>query len=308
MEPFWLPWGQDKPKQENVWSEADVIQRDDSASEAGAPLPLARIASLRARWKLAPDGEPFQTHTSTLLPVRSGDTPAMLKIAHGEEERRGATVLIWWAGEGAARVLAHEDDAILMERATGTRSLGALAREGPAGDDDASRILCAAAARLHAPRATPPPSSLVPLDEWFAALSLAAETHGGVFARSLQTAQELLASSRDLVPLHGDLHHGNVLDFGDRGWLAIDPKGVIGERGYDFANIFCNPDAKVALSPGRLARTLDVVADAAGLERARLLRWALAYAGLSAAWSLEDGDDPAGALAVAEIAIGELER
>lgn len=34
-----------------------------------------------------------------------------------------------------------------------------------------------------------------------------------------------------MVTLHGDLHHGNVLDFGASGWLAIDPKGLKGERG-----------------------------------------------------------------------------
>jgi streptomycin 6-kinase len=129
-----------------------------------------------------------------------------------------------------------------------------------------------------------------------------------VFAAAAHTARELLASPRDVMPLHGDLHHGNILDFGDRGWLTIDPKGLVGERGYDFANIFCNPDAEVALSPGRLSRTLDVVANAAGLERERLLRWVLAYAGLSAAWSLEDGDDPGLALAVAQLAIEALAR
>jgi streptomycin 6-kinase len=204
-------------------------------------------------------------------------------------------------------VLAHEGDAILMERASGARSLIAMARAGSHGDDEASRILCAAVAKLHAPRTALPPSTLVPLEKWFADLALAAETHGGVFTSAARTARELLASPRDVVPLHGDVHHGNILDFGDRGWLAIDPKGVIGERGYDFANIFCNPDAEVALSRGRLVRTLTVVADAAGLERERLLRWVLAYAGLSAAWSLEDGDDPGLALAVAEVAERELE-
>ena len=28
--------------------------------------------------------------------------------------------------------------------------------------------------------------------------------------------------------LHGDLHHWNILSDADRGWMAIDPKGVIG--------------------------------------------------------------------------------
>ncbi len=120
------------------------------------------------------------------------------------------------------------------------------------------------------------------------------------------TARALLAEPRQVVPLHGDLHHGNVLDGGPRGWLAIDPKRLRGERAFDFANIFCNPDLETAAAPGRLARQAAVVAAAAGLERARLLRWVLAYAGLSAAWTLSDDEHPEIALAVAEIAAAAL--
>jgi streptomycin 6-kinase len=102
--------------------------------------------------------------------------------------------------------------------------------------------------------------------------------------------------------LHGDLHHGNVLDFAERGWLAIDLKGLAGERGFDFANIFCNPDVAVATAPGRLKRQASVVAEAARLDRARLLRWILAYAGLSAAWTIGESGDPKLALSIAEMA------
>jgi streptomycin 6-kinase len=42
-----------------------------------------------ARWKLTPDGDPIVTRTSAILPVRSAGLPAVLKIATGEEERRG---------------------------------------------------------------------------------------------------------------------------------------------------------------------------------------------------------------------------
>jgi len=52
----------------------------------------------------------------------------------------------------------------------------------------------------------------------------------------------LLADQHDVGVLHGDIHHGNILDFGPRGWLTIDPKGLIGERDFDYANLFCNPD------------------------------------------------------------------
>lgn len=256
-----------------------------------------------ARWGLVPDGEPIATHSSRLLPVRRAGMPAMLKIALEAEERAGASLMAWWDGQGAARVLEHAGDALLLERALGPGSLAEMARSGR--DDEASRILCAAAAGLHAPRVGTPPD-LVPLARWFRALEPVAASHGGILVRAAAAAHELLADPRDVVVLHGDLHHGNVLDFGARGWLAIDPKGLVGERGFEFANLFCNPDRETAIAPGRLARQVEVVADAAGLERGRLLKWILAYAGLSVAWSLEDGDVPDVALKVAEIAGTEL--
>jgi streptomycin 6-kinase len=234
------------------------------------------------RWDLAPDGDPIVTHASRLLPVRLRGAPAMLKVAVQPEEKFGGLVMAWWQGDGAARVLAHDADAVLLERATGGTSLAHLARNGR--DDEATRILCAAAAKLHAPRSSPPPG-LVPLAQWFGDLGAAAAQHAGLLGLAAATAREVLAAPRDIVVLHGDIHHDNVLDFGPRGWLAIDPKGLIGERGFDYANIFCNPDHATATAPGRIARQVDVVAATAGIERRRLLQWVVAWAGLSAAFS-----------------------
>lgn len=50
-----------------------------------------------------------------------------------------------------------------------------------------------------------------------------------------------MADPHDVVVLHGDIHHGNVLDGGERGWRAIDPKGLLGERTFDFVNILLAP-------------------------------------------------------------------
>ena len=229
----------------------------------------------------------------------------MLKIARAAEERRGASLMTWWDGDGAARILAHDGAAMLLERATGHRSLAAMVHDGR--DDEASRILCAVAARLHAPRNTAPPD-LIPLSAWFAELEPAAAKHGGVFRHAAAAARDLLARPQDVCVLHGDLHHGNVLDFKERGWLAIDPKGLIGERGFDFANILCNPDFGIATSPGRLAHQASVVAEAARLDRTRLLRWILAYAGLSSAWTIGEGSNAALASTVAELAAAEIAK
>lgn len=53
---------------------------------------------------------------------------------------------------------------------------------------------------------------------------------------------KLAASQDETTLLHGDLHHYNVLSDVRRGWLAIDPKGVIGEVEYEAGAIFRNPN------------------------------------------------------------------
>ncbi len=264
------------------------------------------FASFLHRWQLTPDGEPITTHSSRLLPVRHAGVAAMLKIATEPEERRGAATMVWWNGEGAAQVLAHEGDALLMERAENDDSLEAMVHSGR--DDEATRIICDAAAKLHAPRPQPLPPSLVPLPRWFADLEPAASRFGGLLRHAATTASDLLTDPREIVVLHGDIHHGNILDFGARGWLAIDPKGLLGERTFDFVNILRNPDDEIATAPGRFARQATVIAKSAGLDRARLLQWTLAFAGLSAAWILNDGDNPALDLAIAERAVVELAK
>ncbi|HLK24475.1 MAG TPA: aminoglycoside phosphotransferase family protein [Caulobacteraceae bacterium] len=261
-----------------------------------------------ARWRLTPDGAPFSTgYGSRLAPVRTADgRAAMLKLAGGAEEEAGGWLMDWWAGEGAARVFAVDGPAILLERLTGPRSLEAMAKGGE--DDEASRILCATAAGLHRPRQRPQPPTLVPLARWHRSLDEAARRDGGVFAEAWPVAERLLSEPRDEVVLHGDLHHGNVLDGGDRGWLAIDPKGLIGERGFEFANLFRNPTGEVALAPGRLARQVRIVAAAADLEPARLLAWIYTYAVLGASWSLEHGNqsEAAAGLQIAAVAKAEM--
>lgn len=257
-------------------------------------------------WNLSFDGSPLLTHSSKLLPVRYKNIPAMLKIAMTSEESSGGKLMVWWNGEGAARILDHEGDALLMERAIRGKSLTNMVKNHQ--DDEASRIICNVVAELHVNKKKPLPSSLVPLSDWFRALEVAATQQGGIFIQAAAVARELLTNSQEEVVLHGDIHHDNILDFGDRGWLAIDPKGLFGERYYDYANIFCNPNIEVATAPGRLEHQVTLIAKLAGLERARLLKWIVAYAGLSAAWHLEDGDNPELPIAVAQMALSALNR
>ncbi|WP_375267766.1 aminoglycoside phosphotransferase family protein [Phenylobacterium sp.] len=259
-------------------------------------LDLAPFAPWLALWDLVPEGEVVSMPLtgSRLLPVSAGGRPAMLKLAASADERRGAEVMAWWAGEGAAPVLAHAEEALLMARAEGKGSLVDLVKSG--GDAAAMGILCEAIDRLHRPRQAPPPA-LPPLSRLFRALEESADPR---LAGPRGTAARLLADQHDLVVLHGDLHHDNVLDFGSLGWRAIDPWGYVGERAYDYANLFRNPDA-ASLTPERTAARLDQVSSLAGLRRERLLEWIYAHAGLSAAWDEADGEEAERSWAVLRI-------
>ncbi len=248
-----------------------------------------------ALWNLVPEGDVMSMPVtrSRLLPVRAGGKAAMLKLAHSADERRGGRIMAWWGGAGAAPVLALEDEALLMLRAPGG-TVVAMVQAGR--DEAATSILCQVVARLHAPRGSDAPTA-PPLEMLFDALVRSADP---TLAQARGVATGLLETARDPVLLHGDIHHGNVLDFGALGWLAIDPWGLVGERAYDYANIFPNPDL-ASITPDRIAARLAQIARAADLEPGRLRAWAHAHAGLSAAWHDHDGSDPAKARAVLAI-------
>ena len=211
----------------------------------------------------------------------------------------------WWNGQGAVKVIRWEADALLMERAKGARSLIQMSENNQ--DDEASQIICNTAKKLHSQQMIGTIPEFIPLEIWFRNLEVAANDNH-FLRNSFIVARELLANPLEIVPLHGDLHHGNILDSQHKGWLAIDPKGLLGDRAYDFANIFFNPNDKIACFPGRLKRQAMIVAESAGLGFELLMKWIAAYGGLSAAWLIEEEKDPAANIAILEMVMSELDN
>jgi len=102
-------------------------------------------------------------------------------------------------------------------------------------------------------------------------------------------SQELLKSSSKQVLLHGDLHHYNILSHGDH-WLAIDPKGVIGEQEYEVSAFMKNPMPQLMFRDHLkkiLKRRIDIIAEMTGFDRERLLAWSFVGAMLTAWWCYE---------------------
>jgi len=88
----------------------------------------------------------------------------------------------------------------------------------------------------------------------------------------------------------------------DPAFAAGQTHGVWGERGFDYANMFCNPTPELALKPGRFEAQLATISEAAKIYPTRLCRWVVAWTGLSAVWSIQGGNDPKPALEIGEIA------
>jgi streptomycin 6-kinase len=102
---------------------------------------------------------------------------------------------------------------------------------------------------------------------------------------------ELQATQQTTRLLHGDLQHYNVLWGEQRGWTAIDPKGVVGELEYEIGAITRNPVERPDMFASRaiVERRLEHFARELKLNYARTLSWTFAQAVLSAIWSVEDG-------------------
>jgi streptomycin 6-kinase len=97
----------------------------------------------------------------------------------------------------------------------------------------------------------------------------------------------LTSTIKDLYLLHGDFHHYNILSAKNNTWVAIDPKGLIGEREYDVIQFLLNklPDDKIA---DVIDRRIDILVGQLELNKERVLLWGFCHSILSLYWHIED--------------------
>lgn len=167
-------------------------------------------------------------------------------------------------------------------------------------DEEATRV--AAELIREVPTSVPSDHSFPTLARWalaFDRLRVRFDGGTGPLPRRLvdkaeQLLQDLQASRSQKALLHGDLHHGNILSKGEDGWVAIDPKGVIGDPAYEAARFQHNPIPRFLETdrPRAVAeRRVELLASIMVEDRSRLLAWAFFDAMLAACWSIEDGED-----------------
>ena len=234
----------------------------------------------------------LETESSLIGFGTRNDQPVVLKVIRrpGDEWLSGE-ILAAFDGKGVVRVHEYIEGAVLLERLSPGNSLVGIALNG--GDDEATDIL-ADVIRKMSPRQLVQAS--VAVEDWARGFERYSASGDDQIPRSLvekgyRVYLELCGSQSSPRLLHGDLHHYNVLFDSDRGWLAIDPKGVVGEIEYEIGALLRNPYEKPELfaQPSTIERRLTHLASRLSLDFRRALSWGFAQAVLSAIWGVEDG-------------------
>jgi streptomycin 6-kinase len=258
------------------------------------------ITLCERRWSLEVS-PPFATLSyNYVAPARRSDgTDLVLKMGVPRPElEREIEALRAYDGRGSVRLLDAETGkgVLLLER---LKQGSMLADLYPGNDDEVTMIAAGVMRQLWRP--ITPHHNFKKIEEWFEGLArLRSKFKGGCGpfpVRLVETAESLYAdlsqSMGEPLLLHGDLHHFNILSATREPWLAIDPKGVVGEAAYDVGALLRNPVPDVF---GRsdlvhiLDRRVAILAEILDLDRRRILSWGMAQAVLSAWWSYEDND------------------
>ena len=258
------------------------------------------VAGCAERWDLTIES-PFPLSYNYVTPARRADgEPAVLKVrCPHEETATEIDALLAFAGEGVCAVFEHDAEryATLMERVIPGAPLTTIVADD---DEHATAIAIDLMTRLW--RSPPAEHSFPTVGDWARGLARHRTRFDGgtgpLPSRLFEEAEDafgwLLATTTNSLLLHGDLHHDNILSATREPWLVIDPKGIVGDPGYDLGALLYNPmPGLLALpNPGRvITRRVDQLAEGLGMERDRVRAWGIAQAVLSACWSIEGNGD-----------------
>lgn len=276
----------------------DFVQRVNEFRGAYGQAWIERLPTILAdcerRWDLMPlPPFPYASVHYVAPALRASTIPVVLKVhAPTSEFVQEATALRLYAGRGMVTLLEYDMDqaALLLERLQPGTTLRTLSND--------VKVLAHAVTVMRQLRQPAPPDHPFPsVADWARGLvRLRQQFNGGTgpFRESLVERaealyRELSASSGEEVILHGDLHHDNILAAERQPWLAIDPKGVVGEPAYETGAILRNFPLSTIPQPARfLARCIDQLSSGLDLDRQRICDWAFYQAVLSAWWTYED--------------------
>ena len=276
------------------------------------------IAEAAVRWGLT-DIQPSPTLSYNFVAFANrGTEPVVLKmgVPNLEFKSEMATLRLF-DGNGACRLLDFEEEKywMLLERLQPGVMLSTWQDDGEA-THIAAELMQKIWRPLDAASSLGENQNFIRLSDWFDGLNKLRPYYSGgtgpfpskLLERVEQSVAEFLGENQKPVLMHGDFHHYNILS-SERGWLIIDPKGVIGPACYEVGPLLINPWGEFLKGMDyrqTTKRRIDILHERLGFERERIREWGLAHAILSAWWSVEDHTGENYALAFAKM-IAELD-
>ncbi|MGB0921012.1 MAG: aminoglycoside phosphotransferase family protein [Alphaproteobacteria bacterium] len=240
------------------------------------------------RWGVKLSDRVDETHASALYHGWRGLAPVVLKIGKPHaEEAHAAPIMQAYQTYGGVTVFEADGPAVLMPLLSGIE-LSELTANGE--DEEATEIFCSVMQKLHRAAIPHGTQKIEALAKGFENSTLPPS----LLAEAKSLFAELCKSQGRPVLLHGDLHHTNILQDINRGWVVIDPKGLVGEAEIDCWSYLRNPinQPQIVLSPETLERRINQIAAATKLHAGRIRAWAFTLGVLSACWDEAAGKAP----------------
>ena len=252
----------------------------------------AIINEIEENWSLKA-GKPFENlsyHFVAPCKLTNGGE-AVLKIGFPEENSpvfNEAETLKLYDGNGAVRFLRRDEKrfALLLEKLSpGEHLLRVFSQKPEKTVETAIEIL----RKLR--RKPPEKHNFVFLKDWFAGFEKAETTSfpKDILKKARSFYDELSKAENFLI--HGDFHHENILSAERERFLVIDPKGIVGQTGYEIS-VFLNTHVWWLKNDADLREKLNdsviKFGEAFEIPPQNLGKWAYAQAVLSAWWTFEE--------------------
>lgn len=270
-----------------------TIDREGEAGRRWIEALPDLASELLDAWGLSVRGDAMHGYAAVVLPVARGDEPLALKVGWiDDSSRQEALVLRHWDGDGAVRLIDADEErgAVLLEWLDPESTLSSIP------PDDATKIASGLLRRL----AVPAPDALATVEAEVRELSSGLRDRWDAVGRPfreglVEEAEEVCRSGAGGtgIIVNRDLHYDNVLAGDREPWLVIDPKALAGPLEFGVAQLLWNRFEDLGNRRG-LARRIDIVTDAAGLDRQAAVRWSRVRLLDYWIWALEEGldDDP----------------
>lgn len=253
----------------------------------------ARVDEIAGKWNLTLGGPVTNLSYNYVLNViddKTGHTYILKMGLPGEDFENEVNALQLYNGVGCAQLIKADvnNGAMLLERLQPGTMLSEQRDEVLA-----IQHFCRVWKKIRRP--FPEDHTFPIITDWANTFTNYCDTpfsEGNIPHEWVRTAEayvhEIIASSDEIELLHGDLHHENILYSEQRGWLAIDPKGVGGDPCFDVIPFMVNHLFTKQDPENVLKLRIDILCDELNLNREKLLKAAIVMSTLKACWSIEE--------------------